>query len=298
MAPRPKPAAQPVTVDPVWLIKAVAITLLTALLCAWLTLCGLFYQGQWQLVLQPSTIVDKTPASIGLPFDPISFAVNDSGTPQLTGWYLPAGPGTRFSQSTLLFLHNGAGSLSDTLPQLQQLHTLGINIFAFDYRSFGQSAHSHLSNAKLSQDAESAYAYLSDTRKLNPKLIIPFGDGIGASLALEIAHNHPRTPAIILENPKPDLLQQAQNDPRSHLVPVGLLFNNSFPLNDLASLPTPKLLIAQPPTPTIFQQAADPKTILTTTGPLTEAIKRFIDEYQPTYGQPLPLTAPSPKKHR
>ena len=302
MPPRTKSTTEPITVDPIWLLKAGAITVLAAIFCAWLTLCGLFYQGQWQLVLHPSAIVDKTPATLGLPFDPISFAVNDSGTPQLTGWYLPAGPGARFSKTTILFLHDGAGSLADTLPQLQQLHALGLNIFAFDYRGYGLSVHSHLSNAHLSADAESAYQYLAETKKLNPKQIIPFGDGIGASLALEIAQNHPRTPAIIAENPVPDLLQKAKTDPRSHLVPVGLLYNNPFDLSALSTLPTPKLLIAPPNSPRItnlYKQAASPKTILTTDGPLTEAIKRFIDEYQPTYDpQPLPLPAPHPKKHR
>jgi len=40
-------------------------------------------------------------------------------------------------------LHNGSGSLSDTLPQLQALHNLGINVFAFDYRGFGKSLNVH-----------------------------------------------------------------------------------------------------------------------------------------------------------
>ena len=42
------------TSDPLWLIKAIAFTILVALFCGYLTLCLLFYQGQWQLVLHPT----------------------------------------------------------------------------------------------------------------------------------------------------------------------------------------------------------------------------------------------------
>ena len=60
-------------VHPLWLAKALALTLLAALLCAWLTLCLLFYQGDWQLILHPSPTIAQTPASLNLPFSPIRF---------------------------------------------------------------------------------------------------------------------------------------------------------------------------------------------------------------------------------
>ena len=53
--------ATPELIDPRWILKALAIILAVALLCAWGTLCLLWYQGQWQLVLHPSRNVATTP---------------------------------------------------------------------------------------------------------------------------------------------------------------------------------------------------------------------------------------------
>src|ERR1700712_1590892 len=76
-------------VDPRWLLKAGAATLLLALFCAWATLCFLFYQGQWQFALNPSHTVAATPASLNLPFDSVHFGPDDNG-PQIQGWWIPS----------------------------------------------------------------------------------------------------------------------------------------------------------------------------------------------------------------
>ncbi|HSY35508.1 MAG TPA: hypothetical protein VK814_07140, partial [Acidobacteriaceae bacterium] len=90
----PPQPAPPDVVSPIWLIKAIALTIVAALLCGYLTLCLLFYQGQWQLVLHP-TRTSANPASIaGIPYEFIRFGPDESATPQLTGWWIPAAPGS------------------------------------------------------------------------------------------------------------------------------------------------------------------------------------------------------------
>ncbi len=123
-----------------WILGAGLATLGLALLCVYITFCLLFWQGQWQLVFKPSRTISSTPASVGLKYDEIQFDATETGILQLNGWWIPADqPAT----DTLLFLHGNSGSLSDTLPQLQMLHQLGMNIFAFDYRGFGKSRNIH-----------------------------------------------------------------------------------------------------------------------------------------------------------
>src|ERR1039458_9215817 len=86
----PNRSAPPETVDPVWLIKALALSLIAALICGYATLCLLYYQGEWQLILHPSRSVDRTPASTGLLYTNIQFDAAQNGQPRLTAWWIPA----------------------------------------------------------------------------------------------------------------------------------------------------------------------------------------------------------------
>src|ERR1700685_4344566 len=77
-------------IDPRWLLKMLGLVIVTALFCGYLTLCGLFYQGQWQFVLHPDTTAKTTPATANLPFQDVNFDFTETGQPQLHGWWIPA----------------------------------------------------------------------------------------------------------------------------------------------------------------------------------------------------------------
>jgi uncharacterized protein len=268
-----------------WILGALAATLLLAVLCVYVTFCLLFWQGQWQLVFQPSSTITDTPASAGLNYDPIRFDATETGVLQLDGWWIPA-DNPRY---TLLFLHDGAGSLSNTVPQLQTLHQLGINIFAFDYRGFGKSAALHPSQTSTYEDADAAWRYLTDTRHLAPSSIILDGAGLGAAIAAETARRHPQTPALILENPRPPILETLQFDARTQLMPVRLLFHDRFdPTRTLAGLRTPKLLLysSQDAAGRYYEQAAEPKQRVTLAGLYKNSnylpsLRSFLGKYLP-----------------
>jgi hypothetical protein len=76
---------RPELVDPRWILKALGIVLFVALLCAWGTLCLLWYQGQWQLVLRPSRTVATTPNRYLFNFMEVRFSDDAVGNPQLYG---------------------------------------------------------------------------------------------------------------------------------------------------------------------------------------------------------------------
>ena len=275
-------------IDPRWILKALAIILAVALLCAWGTLCLLWYQGQWQLVLHPSRNVTTTPASIGLKFTELHFADDPTGLPQLNGWLIPS---DNTSAPTALLLHAADGSIADALPRALTLHNAGLNIFLFDYRGYGHSTGQHPTQATMQQDADAALNWLFYTQHIPPQNIILYGDGIGASLAVQLAAEHHDIPAIVLDAPDGDLTDRVLHDPHSSLVPARLLFNQTFPLAEpLSKLPTPKLLIsytnAQHP-PAALANAADPKLTIELPSPndpaLIPAIQRFLDLYLQTH---------------
>ena len=194
-------APQQPLASPRWILGGMAATLGLAVICVYITFCLLFWQGQWQLVFKPSRNITATPAAAGLKYDEIAFDATETGVLQLSGWWIPADRDAPYAADTLLILHNGSGSLSDTIPQLLACHKLGINIFVFDYRGFGKSANIHPSQASTYEDAEAGWRYLTDTRHLSPSTIVLDGTGLGASIAAETARRHPQAPALILEDP-------------------------------------------------------------------------------------------------
>jgi uncharacterized protein len=215
-----------------WLIYSILGVVALAAVCAYLTLCLLFYQGQWQIVFHPSRTITTTPATVGLKYDVISFDYTGAGAAQLTGWWIPAGPNPTSpiaaNARTLLFLHDGQGSLSDTAEPLKTLHALGIDIFAFDYRGFGQSMNTHPSETRVYEDADAAWNYLTDIRHLDPRSIILYGSGLGATIAAETSLRHHESPALIFENPAPPALSLIAADERTSLLPVRMLFRDRF----------------------------------------------------------------------
>ena len=245
-----------------WILGAVSATLLFAALCVYGTMCLLFWQGQWQLVFQPSGTINVTPASAGLKYDEIRFDATETGVLQLSGWWIPADPGAPYAADTLLFLHGGSGSLSATLSQLQVLHNLGMNLFAFDYRGFGNSVKIHPSEKSTCDDADAAWRYLTDTRHLAPSSIVIDGVRLGAAIAAETARRHPQAPALILEDLQPPVIDSLQLDSRMRLLPARLLFHDRFdPAGTLAHLRTPKLLLypTAGATGRYYDQAGEPK---------------------------------------
>ena len=298
----------PEVVDPRWLLKALGLILLAAFACGYLTLCVLFYQGQWQLVLHPTRSTAAPSAIAGTPIQIIRFGVDESATPQLTGWWLPAAPGVgRAGASgapTVLFLPSGDGSLADAATTLAQLHAVGLSVFAFDYRGYGQSAPTRPNQLRMQQDAAFAWQFLTTSRGLPAAQILPFGAGVGAALAVQLAVQHPQVPAVILQSPRPDILGSVMADPRTKRLPVRLLFHDRFEITaPLATLATPKLLIltqasgpANVPRPSVpppdgtgalARAAAPPRMIVTLpaadfSNPIyREQLTRFLGQYVP-----------------
>ncbi len=230
-----------------WILKAMAIVFFVAFLCAYATICVLYSKSQWQLVLHPSRTVATTPAARNLSFTEVHFAVDITGIPQLTGWFIPSDTTT---QTTALILHGADGSMANALNAAQLLHAQHLNVLLFDYRGYGQSLGQHPTEASMEADAASALTYLTTTRSIPPTSIVVYGTGLGASLAVHLCTENPTLPALILQSPDGDLTDRARHDPRSKIVPFSLLFNEPFPLAEpLQHLPTPRLILPTPPNP-------------------------------------------------
>ena len=228
--PRENNSAHP-TISGRWLLTAIAISVPGAAFCTWVVFCLLFWQGSWQLIYHPTSTVTRTPASIGLVYNPVSFATSDTGTPLIQGWWIPE-PSAKF---TALFLHSQAGNLGETLTILAELQASGMNVLEFDYRGYGQSQFVHPSEAHWQEDAKSALDYLIATRHIDPHSIVLIGSGLGANLALEVANAHPELAGVVLVSPIDSPMNAIFNDPRARLVPARLLVRDRYDLDAHAS---------------------------------------------------------------
>lgn len=227
--------AKPELVSGRWLLAAVCVTLAGAAVCGWLALCVLFLQGSWQLLYRPSPMVKKTPASAGLAFDPVAFAVTDAGVPRLKGWWIPAAQGAAQRRLTVVYLHGRDGNMGDTVDALARLHEAGVNVLAFDYRGYGESQFARPSERNWRQDAEWALQYLTNTRQIDTRTIVLEGTGLGANLALEVAAEHPELAGVIVDSPLADPMAAIFNDARARMVPARLLVRDRYDLDAAAA---------------------------------------------------------------
>lgn len=225
------PSAPPPTISGRWLLTTVSLALAAAAACAWGALCLMFWQGSWQLLYHPTATVTRTPASVGLPFDPVGFAATDAGELRLKGWWIPAAPDARYSRYTVLYLHGKDGNLGDAVYALLALHAVGVNILAFDYRGYGQSQFVPPSEARWREDAEWALQYLIGTRHVAAGTIILDGRDLGANLALTTGAAHPELGGVILQHPLEAPVDAIFHDPRARLVPAHMLVRDRFDMN-------------------------------------------------------------------
>lgn len=279
-------SAAPSEVSLRWLLGALALSLLLAALCGYGALCLLFYQGQWQMVFHPSRTITTTPGSAGLAYDDIHFDVDETGIPRLDGWWIPTGSQTPHAGDTILYLHDGRGSLSDFVPALSALHALGVNLFAFDYRGFGRSAGRHPSERMADQDAIAAWTYLTDTRHLSPLHIVVFGDGNGVTFAAMLAAHF--TPAgVVLEDPNEAARTVFASDARARILPLFLLQKETLdPKADLERAHVPRLFLDRSGdsrrTRELFDVSSDPKQYFdlraSSASAVDATLRRFLDE--------------------
>lgn len=159
------------------------------------TYAGLVLVLYW---LQPSLVyypeigreISATPRQAGLDYEEVRLVTVDGVA--LHGWFVPAIP----SRGTVLFLHGNAGNISHRLDFLLMFHRLGYNTLIIDYRGYGDSG-GKPSEQGTYQDAEAAWRYLTETRKIPSDTIALFGESLGGAVAAWLAARHEPAALVI-----------------------------------------------------------------------------------------------------
>jgi len=112
----------------------------------------------------------------------------------INAWWVPA----QRPRATVLFCHGNGGNISCYLETLKIFNRLGLSALIFDYRGYGRSA-GKPSELGTYLDAEAAWDYLTQERKIAPGQIIIWGRSLGGAIAARTAARHPPS-LLILES--------------------------------------------------------------------------------------------------
>ena len=140
----------------------------------------------------PSRRMVVNPLSIGLPYEDIYFKTKDHVT--VNGWFLR----NLDAVSTIIFAHGNAGNMSDRLFKIKFFYDLGLNVFIFDYRGYGNSQ-GKPSETGVYLDAQGAYDYLQSRGDLDMNNIVFYGASLGGAVVIDLA-THKNAALLVVES--------------------------------------------------------------------------------------------------
>lgn len=132
-----------------------------------------------------------------LPVEDVWLAAAD-GT-KLHAWWIPSPD--KDAKFTFLAFHGNASNIANRAGVYEFLRSTPANVLALEYRGYGHSE-GKPSESGMYRDADAAYQYLVDDRKIDPKTIISFGQSLGTAVASNLASRRP-VGAVVLEAPFP-----------------------------------------------------------------------------------------------
>jgi fermentation-respiration switch protein FrsA (DUF1100 family) len=154
--------------------------------------CLLCFSGCLSSVLyHPAPELRGTPADAGLSYESVYLKTVDGK--RLGAWWIPSGS----ARGVLLYCHGNGGNISALLDSVRVFNRLGLDLFVFDYRGYGEST-GNPSEQGLYRDVEAAWDYLERIRRIDPQKIVVFGWSLGGPVAAWISQKH-RPGALILE---------------------------------------------------------------------------------------------------
>lgn len=205
--------------------------------------------------------LQSSPADIGLEYESVYLLTSDKV--RIHSWYVKSARNI----GTVLFLHGNAGNISHRLDSLRIFNHLGLSTLIIDYRGYGQSEGT-ISEQGTYLDAEAAWLYLTEEKKIDPGKIIIFGRSLGGAIAANLAaKNH--SAGLIMESvftSVPDMAAKLYP-----VFPVRLLCRFQYDSKkSLSKVAIPVLIVHSPDDEIIpfengkelFAQASEPKTFL------------------------------------
>lgn len=190
----------------------------------------------------------------------------------LSAWVVPAASASP-SPTWMIVCHGNLGNIGyGQRPEFYaSMRDLGINLFAFDYRGFGESSGSP-DERGLYDDATASYEYVTGVLGVAPGNLILFGHSLGSGVAIELASRVPAA-GLVVEGAYTSVADRGQE--LYPLFPIRLIATQRFPsLDRIGSVSMPKLFLHSPEDDVIpyehgrrlFAAAGEPKRFVDVRG--------------------------------
>ena len=153
------------------------------LLVASAVFCIMLRWFEHSQVYHPTRELEASPAELGRASEEVRFTSGDGI--ELHGWFFPAEANSPRAHLVFLICHGNGGNISHRLGLCAALLETGANVFAFDYRGYGQS-HGRPGEAGTYRDAQAAYAWLRQ-KGFRGESIIAYGESLGGGVVSELA---------------------------------------------------------------------------------------------------------------
>jgi len=206
-------------------------------------LCVALYFQQQRLMFFPMHKLEHTPSLYQLNYQDVWIPVSKSGgqSDRIHGWWIPA---EKPDAPVMLYFHHNAINIGANVSQALQFHKLGYSIFLFDYRGFGQSEGAFSTESHLYEDAQAAWNYLTQERKLSPNRIVIYGHSVGGAIAIDLAAKHPEAAALIVQSSFTSMRDMTKRFGVYWFLPIELVLRQRFEsLEKMKSIKMPVLIM-------------------------------------------------------
>ncbi len=203
------------------------------ILILYLGFCGYFFVKQKKYIFFPSRISSQPPKYLVIK----DVFIPTTDRELLHGWWLE----TENASNTVLFFHGNVGNLSSRTTKLETFKRLNLNALIIDYRGYGKSSGEIKKENNIYTDAEAAWNYLLNNKKILPENIIIWGRSLGTAPAAYIAQGQ-NIKSLILESPFSSLADILKH--QFPILPVKTLLQFKFNTKDfIGSVMAPILII-------------------------------------------------------
>lgn len=152
------------------------------------------------VIFYPESELTTTPKDFDLLYEDVWF---ESQSLRLHGWWV-AHPQSR---ATVLYCHGNAGNISDRASKVKAFYDLGLSVFIFDYRGYGQSEGVPTENG-LYADTAAAFEILKSYQKIEQPVLI-YGASLGGVPAIDLASRE-KVDGLIIDASFPNAYSMAQ----------------------------------------------------------------------------------------
>jgi uncharacterized protein len=224
--------------------KQLLLTLIATGAIAYISTCLYLFLQQRHFVFEPSDRIDAFPSSpdFQLPYQDVQIPVGNHGD-RLHAWWIPAlKPHEKFSAlpnepirilkspKTILYLCGRAGNKTryNYITRAKALHQLGFDVLIIDYRGYGLSGGMWPSEARVYEDSQAAWNYLTQVRGIVPDQIVVYGESLGGAVALDLVAKHPEVGGAIIQSSFTKMAEVIKLKELLWLLPIDLILTERF----------------------------------------------------------------------